>query len=262
MGRIVGVIPAAGLSQRLAPLPSSKELFPIGFHQIMADGRPAWRPKPVGLYLVERMALAGLDRLTLIINRDKLDILRYFGSRSLGVPISYVIQDNLWGMPFALDLAAPWLHADDTVLFGMPDTIFFPVDAYPRLLAEHQRTAADLTLGLFPTTKPQRFGMVSFDADHRFLYTVDKPSTTDLTYMWGIGCWNATFTNFMSTYLQGLSTPKQEVVLGQVFQAAQAAGLNVRVLPLADGEYVDMGAPDDLVAAVRRFAGESGSPIL
>lgn len=258
MGGLVGVIPAAGLSQRLAPLPSSKELFPIGFHQIEADGKLAWRPKPVGLYLVERMALAGLDRIAMIINRDKLDILRYFGSRSLGVPVGYVIQDNLWGMPFALDLVHPWLRDDETVLFGMPDTIFFPVDAFPRLLADHQRTGADLTLGLFPTDKPQRFGMVAFDADGRFVHTVDKPAATDLTYMWGIGCWNSTFTRFMSSFLRDWQAPKQEVVLGQVFQAAAAAGLNLRVLPLPDGEYVDMGAPADLVSAVRRFSGDSG----
>ncbi|MCC6189663.1 MAG: dTDP-glucose pyrophosphorylase [Anaerolineales bacterium] len=257
MGRIVGVVPAAGLSQRLAPLPSSKELFPIGFHAVEADGRVTWRPKPVGVYLLERMAQAQPDSLVMVINRDKLDILRYFGGRALGIPISYVVQENAWGMPFALALAHPWLGDDDTVLFGMPDTVFFPVDAFPCLLAAHNGARADLTLGLFPTSKPERFGMASFDQDRRLIYTIDKPAQTDLTYMWGIGCWNANFTNFMSNYLADLSSPSREVVLGQVFQAAVDGGLNVRVLPFEDGEYVDMGAPGDLLAAVRRFSAES-----
>ena len=52
-GEIVGLIPAAGRATRLAPLPCSKELVPIGF-QTAADGADR-RPKPVSQYLLDRM---------------------------------------------------------------------------------------------------------------------------------------------------------------------------------------------------------------
>lgn len=44
---LVALIPAGGISARLAPLPSSKELLPVGC--LATEAGP--RPKPVCLYL-------------------------------------------------------------------------------------------------------------------------------------------------------------------------------------------------------------------
>jgi glucose-1-phosphate thymidylyltransferase len=254
MTKLVGLVPAAGKGTRIATLPCNKEIFPVGFMDAETDGRAGRRPKPVGLYLLERMQAAGARRIFMIVNKEKGDLLRYFGNGShFGLQIAYLLQEELWGMPYALNLARPWLH-DELVLFGMPDTIFDPADAFRKMLAAYEGAGADLVLGLFPTAAPQRFGMVAFDAEGRMLYTVDKPAQSDLKYMWGIGCWGPAFTEFMNAYLQDVSPPGREVVLGDVFQAALEAGLNVRVLPFEDAEYVDVGTPEDLVDAVARFA--------
>ncbi len=253
MNQLVGVIPAAGQGKRTAFLPCSKEIFAIGFMDVVVEGQVQRQPKAVGLYLLERMVIAGADRILIVSNRDKTDILRYFGGGSnWGVQIAYLVQENAWGMPYALDLAYPWLR-DETVLFGMPDTIFEPFDAFQQLLAEHQREVADLTLGLFPTDKPERFGMVSFDGS-RMLYTVDKPAQTDLTHMWGIACWETSFARFMHEYLEQQAPPAREIVLGDVFQAALETSLVIRVLPFANGEYIDIGTPEGLAHAIRRFS--------
>jgi len=253
MNRIVGVIPAAGRGKRTHFLPCSKEIFPIGFMDVMVEGQVQRRPKAVGSYLLERMVMAGADRILIVSNRDKADILRYFGGGlDWGAQIAYLVQENTWGMPYALDLTYPWLR-DETVLFGMPDTIFEPFDAFKQLLAEHRRTSAAITLGLFPTDAPERFGMVAFH-EGWMLYTVDKPVQTDLTHMWGIACWEPSFSQFMHEYLGALIPPAHEIVLGDVFQAALEAGLAVQVLPFEDGEYIDIGTPEDLAYAIHRFS--------
>ncbi|MEM4239246.1 MAG: sugar phosphate nucleotidyltransferase [Nitrososphaerota archaeon] len=250
---MVGLVPAAGLGKRVAFLPCSKELFPIGF--VKGKSGADLRPKAVGEYLLECMYEAGVRRVFVILSRGKWDIMHYFGNGTgLGLHIAYLFQENLWGMPYALDLVYPWLSAE-TVLFGMPDTIFRPKDAFQKLLFFHQSVSADVTLGLFPTTTPERFGMVEFDnQSHRALYIIDKPEKTHLKYMWGVGCWGPTFTNFLHHYLQEVSSPNREIVLGDIFQAAVEAKLDVRVLPFEEGEFIDIGVPEELNRAVKRFA--------
>lgn len=252
MGGLVGLVPAAGLGKRVAFLPCSKELFPIGFTKDKNEN--VIKPKAVGEYLLECMYEAGARQIFIILSRGKWDILQYFGDGvRLGLHIAYLLQEKLWGMPYALDSAYPWL-CGETVLFGMPDTIFHPKDAFSRLLYFHRRACADVTLGLFPTTTPERFGMVEFDNNsYRALYIVDKPDKTHLKYMWGIGCWEPTFTNFLHHYLQKISPPNKEVVLGDVFQASIEANLNIRVVPFENGEFIDIGVPDELVRAIQRF---------
>ena len=53
--QLVGIIPAAGRGTRLAPLPFSKELFPLGYQQVKIDDRIQWRPKVVSQYMIEQM---------------------------------------------------------------------------------------------------------------------------------------------------------------------------------------------------------------
>jgi UTP-glucose-1-phosphate uridylyltransferase len=70
-----GVIPAAGAGSRIQPLAFSKELLPVGSR---FDGEVE-RPRAVSEYLVERMRLAGADKLCLVISPGKSDILSYYG---------------------------------------------------------------------------------------------------------------------------------------------------------------------------------------
>jgi glucose-1-phosphate thymidylyltransferase len=249
---LVGVVPAAGRAKRLGLLPSSKELFPIGFEKD-TDGL-SYRPKPVATYLLDRMISAGVERIVVVVSREKCDLIRYFGGQYRNVPIAFIINDmSTGGMPVSLNLARPWL-ADDTVLFGMPDTIFYPEDVFVRLVSHHRHIMADVTLALFPTQQPEKFGMVAFDGNRRLVHTVDKPTTSSLEFMWGAGCWGQRFSDIMFDELCNAVDPRQEVVLGDLFQAANQRRANVSVLPFHDGEYLDVGTLDDLKQAVSRYS--------
>jgi glucose-1-phosphate thymidylyltransferase len=254
MSELVGLIPAAGRGKRLALLPCSKELFPLGLQNLVLDGVAVKVPKVASQHLLDSMKRAGVRKFLFVLGEGKSPIMDYYGNgHRFGVEITYLYQEHLWGMPFALDLARPWLK-EETVLFGMPDTIFTPADAFVQLLERHRISGADLTLGLFSTDQPWRFGMVALDARDRVTHCIDKPATTSLEYLWGIACWSPTFTSLLGEELQAHPYNGQEVVLGDLFQAAIDNNLMVQGVRFENGSYLDIGNPEALVAAMEHFA--------
>lgn len=251
---LVGLIPAAGLAKRVSPLPGSKELFPVGFREVEVDGHLELRPKVVSQYLLDSMFQAGVRKVWIVLGKGKWDIMQYYGDGSeFGAHIAYLVMDRLWGMPYTLDQAYPWL-AQDTVVFGMPDTMFTPSDAFVQILEYHRQAGADVTLGIFPTDQPEKLCPVQMDESGNILDMIDKPAQSDIKNTWGCACWSPRFTQFMHSFLANLAPPSREIVLADVFRAAIQRGLPVRGVLFEQGEYIDVGTPDDLVRAVRRFS--------
>jgi glucose-1-phosphate thymidylyltransferase len=251
--RVVGLVPAAGKGSRLAPFPAPKELFPIGYQDYDTGKGVEKRPKVVSQYLIENMLRAGMDELFIIVGDSKQDILRYYGDgHRFDTRIVYLYQEQLTGMPGALNLAEPWIR-DADVVFGMPDTIIEPPDAFQRLYRFQQDQNSDLTIGLFRTDNPGKFGMVEIDADHNVLSTVDKPKDSSLEYMWGFACWTPRFTALMAAYLRENPYRQREIVLGDVFNHALEAGMSVKALPFDDGQYMDIGTSAELNVALQKF---------
>ena len=155
-------------------------------------------------------------------------------------------------MPLALNLAKNWLSAS-TVIFGMPDTIIEPIDAFQQLLDYHRAQESDLTLGLFKTNNPTKFGMVDFDDQYNATYIIDKPKTSHLEFMWGCACWSPLFTDLMAAYLEENPYTGREILLGDVFINAIESQLTVKALPFYDGQYIDIGTADELDSALKKF---------
>jgi glucose-1-phosphate thymidylyltransferase len=253
---IVGVIPAAGKATRIAPLPCSKELFPVGFH-IEDDGRRV-RPKPVGQYLLEHYRRAGATKMHIVIRKGKWDIPEYFGDgSSLGLSISYLIMNLPHGAPYTIDQAYTFV-SEATVVFGFPDVLIEPADAFTRLVSHLEETNADAVLGLFPTDQPHLCDPIVFDSQGRIREILIKPAHSDLRYTWTIAAWSPTFTRFLHEHLADLerseansSSPRSEIYMGHVFNAAIQSGLHVEGLHLPGAHYLDIGVPENLVQALR-----------
>lgn len=253
MKNLVGIIPAAGKGTRLAPFPCPKELFPVGFQDFQIGDKVEKRPKVISQYILEAMLEAGVERVLFILGEGKSDIMEFYGDGNrFGCEIGYLYQERLNGMPTAINLAKPWI-GDATVVFGMPDTIIQPGNALKQLLDQHQASAAELSLGLFPTNTPQKFGMVEFDESHNVLSTIDKPTQSELTHMWGCCCWSVEFTNLIDSYLIENQDHPKEIVLGDVFDQALELGRTVKAVPI-DGSYIDIGTANELNNALARFA--------
>ena len=98
---IVGLMPAGGQAMRIAPLPCSKELYPIGFRLIAEDG--SLRPKVACHYLLEKMQLAGINKVYIILRDGKWDIPAYLGDGTmLDMHLSYLMMRLPFGVPYTI----------------------------------------------------------------------------------------------------------------------------------------------------------------
>jgi glucose-1-phosphate thymidylyltransferase len=257
---LVAIIPAGGVSARLAPLPGSKELLPIGF--MATEAGP--RPKPVCLYLIERLRLGGVERAFVVLRPGKWDIPAYLGhGAQLGLSLAYLIMNLPHGSPYSLDQAYPFARGC-MVALGFPDIIFEPADAFARLRARQRVSGAELVLGLFPTDQPQAVDMVATTPDGRAARIEIKPAQTTLRYTWMIALWTPTFTEFLHAYLAEVehrradpdpaARPQREIFVGDVIQAAIERGMFVDTLAFPEGSALDIGSPASLVRAVRQYA--------
>jgi glucose-1-phosphate thymidylyltransferase len=254
---IIGLIPAAGQATRISPLPLSKELYPIGFQLIGPNGSP--RPKVVCQYLLEKMKLAGISNAYLILRAGKWDIPSYFGDGAmLKMNLGYLLMGLPYGVPYTLNQAYPFVQGA-TIAMGFPDILFQPQDAFTKLLQRLAQSEAEVVLGLFPTDQPEKVGVVDFDAQGRVRLIAEKSQLTHLRYMWAIAVWTPTFTQFMSEYLVEIerkcsTSPRKELPIGDVIQAAINEGVSVEAEAFTEGRYLDIGTPENLAEAVRNFA--------
>jgi dTDP-glucose pyrophosphorylase len=170
-----GIIPAAGSGTRIQPLAFSKELLPVGSRR---DGATE-RPRAVGEYLVERMLRGGADKICFVISPGKSDILQYFGGAYGEAAISYVVQPQPGGLCDAIFRAVPLIRSDETVIVGLPDTIWFPDDGF-RALPDDV-----LSFLLFPVERPEFFDAVVSAPDGRVLEIQVKRRDAQSNWIWG-----------------------------------------------------------------------------
>jgi glucose-1-phosphate thymidylyltransferase len=170
-----GIIPAAGNGTRIQPLAFSKELLPVGSREDAAGEHP----KAVSEYLIERMALAGASKICFVISPGKSDILQYYGSRVGRADLAYVVQPRAAGLCDAIFRARPLIPAQEPVVVGLPDTIWFPADAL-RALPEDR-----LSFLLFPVEHPELFDAVVTDEHGHVSHIEVKSRDARTRWVWG-----------------------------------------------------------------------------
>lgn len=173
---MLGVIPAAGAGTRIQPLAFSKELLPVGGR---VDGNTE-RPRAVSEYLVERMTIAGADKICFVISPGKSDILEYYGGGKVNsASFIFVVQPQPAGLCDAIFHAAPVVAPNETVAVGLPDTIWFPENGLSAL-PDHE-----LSFLLFPVEQPQFFDAVVTDDAGRVAEIQVKQSDARSSWIWG-----------------------------------------------------------------------------
>lgn len=235
----IGIIPAAGKGVRLG-LPYPKELYPI----IREN-----RYKPVSQFVLDNLVTAGVSDIVFVINESKHQLLGYFGDgHRFGCHISYVVQEvraadhqsTSPGLAHALD-SAHRVAANKTVFFGMADTLMEPRDVFARAWSAMD-ASDDVALVLFPTSRPEKFGMVRLDGNNSVVEVVDKPRQTSLTQMWGCIIWRPRFTAHLHECVrrEGISD------FARILNGAIANGMRVRGVPIHDGTYADLGTYEEI----------------
>jgi len=181
------------------------------------------------------MIAAGAGQICMVISAEKTDIIEYYAQRDYAAEIFYVVQQTPRGLCDALFRAEPFARHHDRVLIGLPDTIWFPENAYLPALPSGE---AECNLVLFPVQDPSAFDAVVCD-DLGYVQEVQvKSSNARSNWIWGAV--TTTGEAFHRLKLLWDSRHRGDEYLGDLLNAFLAAGNVVR--GRFSGEtYMDVG---------------------
>jgi dTDP-glucose pyrophosphorylase len=239
-----GIVPAAGIGSRIQPLAFSKELLPVGSRH---EGNTE-RPRAVSEYLLERMIEGGVTKICFVIGPSKTDIVGYYGGTFGGASVCYVVQSRPSGLCDALFTALPVLNPGEDVLIGLPDTVWFPGNAYTALPAH------TFSFLLFPVSRPEFFDAVVTDDQDRVQQIQVKQRNASSTWIWGaFRLPGSVLTDLHRLWRQ---RDEQDQYIGTLVNAYLACGgsaLGIR----AGTEYMDVGTLEGYRGAVTLLAAQA-----
>lgn len=251
---VTAIVPAAGKASRLPGLRGSKEIYPIGSLN-KTDGKHH-ADKPVCLYLLEKLAAAGIKKTLMVIRKEKWDIPQTLeNGKCANMEIAYQILELPYGTAYTIDQAYPFVK-NDIIAIGFPDILFNADNAYKDILFTLQDSGCDVVLGLFPADKPHKVDMVETDEANNVVDIIIKPQSSTLKNTWGIAVWNPSFTHYLHDYLSrlernnsGKNNAASETFIGEAIVAAVRSGLTVKAQAVSDTPFIDIGTPEDLARA-------------
>lgn len=236
MKEYFGLIPAAGLAQRMRPFRYPKELLPVHYHFVNENGYV--RPRLLIEHCLEALSLAQVNNLYIVVPEWKPEIMRYLeNGEQFGHHISYLYNSKALGLADALLSGYPWLCKKNTC-FAMPDTVFSPANAFQCIISEFELKNADLVLGVFPTDEAEHFAPVEFDEFGRVTGIEEKPLHPKVNNAWGIAVWNKRFWDFFKDQ-SGQLEPGMSIT--EIFGKAVERGLAVQCVYFSEGWYKDIG---------------------
>jgi dTDP-glucose pyrophosphorylase len=215
-------------------------MLPVGTAR---DEQGVERPKAVSEYLIERMLVAGADRVCLVISPDKSDIIPYYARHPASRRFCYVVQERPSGLCDAMFRALPIVQPHEQVLVGLPDTVWFPVDGYTRLPTDV------LAFLLFRVDQPSLFDAVVTDAQGRVLEIQVKAAEPRSDWVWGAFRMPADVFRELHALWEG----RGDEYVGTLVNAYLRRGGRARGVP-AGQVYYDVGTLDGYRAAVARLA--------
>lgn len=241
---VVGLVPMAGFGARLAPLPFSKELFPL----LPRSDEPGTPVDVISRHVLAQVLATGASRAFLVIRHGKWDIPGYYrdGSARAGLALAYLLARQPYGLPFSLDTARPFTRGA-IVAMGLPDVLLRPPDALARTVQRYRDTDADLVMALFPWSPPPANDLLEVDPSGRVVayHTANPPPHARLA--WGALVWGDMFSDFMGEQTQAWETNRRpnsgEMMIAAVLASAIETGLIVQSVGFSGGSMLDIGSP-------------------
>jgi len=229
--RCYGILPMAGKGKRIQPIAFSKELYPVvyrGKHYAVSE------------FSIKAMLKAKVDEIRLVINPEKLDIVKYYAKYKAPIAMYFNKSRN---QPESCLFPIKTMQSDDICLFGLPDTIFKPKDGLVKV-RQALAAGADMALGLFWVEDGTKFDSVLLDNQNRVLQIKPKYHPPPLShYIWGI--WGAkvkTLWELKKVIAKQKVSKGQERILG-VGLGEIAQNKKFKVVGIKLGNfYVDIGS--------------------
>lgn len=221
-----GSIPAGGLGTRLQPLGFSKELAPVSRRAVIE-------------YLLERLLLAGVERIFINTAEDKSDLIRYLATKSpYKNNLIFMVRERA-GLFDGIAQPTQFLRDDDELYFGLPDTIWYPKDGFAQLDTQ----PGQLVLGLFDTGTPERFDSVTLNHSGNITDLKVKVANPPSKWTWAIGKMTVKAAKEMRRYEYKGDNPR---LFGDImYSYALAHPKESFGVQLSGSHCLDVGIPDD-----------------
>ena len=231
-----GIVLAGGSGTRLHPITRviSKQLLPV-------------YDKPMIYYPISTLMLAGIRDILLISTPHDLPAYQQLlgDGSEWGIRIDYAQQDHPGGLAQAFLIGERFI-GDESVCLILGDNIFYGHDLAPTLrIAAQQPQGA--TVFAHHVRDPERYGVVSFDAQGQATEIEEKPTTPKSNYaVTGLYFYD----NDVVTIAKNLvPSARGELEITDVNRVYLASGrLNVQQLGRGHA-WMDTGTPSSLLQA-------------
>jgi glucose-1-phosphate thymidylyltransferase len=138
--------------------------------------------KPMIYYPLSVLMLADIREIAIITTpEDQQQFQRLLGDGSQwGLSFKWIVQPKPDGLAQAYTLAEDFLDGDPSALV-LGDNIFYGQGLVETLRHANQRTTGGTIFG-YRVTDPERYGVVSFDADGKVSSIIEKPDVPASNY--------------------------------------------------------------------------------
>ena len=231
-----GILLAGGSGTRLHPmtLAASKQLLPV-------------YDKPMVYYPLSTLMLAGIRDIMVISTPEDLPQFRRLlgdGAR-FGVRFDYAVQPKPDGIAQAFLIGRDWIGGEACAL-ALGDNLIH-ADHLSQLLQRAAGRSKGATVFAYQVRDPERYGVVSFDADGNATEIVEKPTSP-------VSNWAVTGLYFYDEHVSDIAriirpSSRGELEITDLNRVYLESGtLNVEKLSRGCA-WLDAGTPDSLLQA-------------
>lgn len=231
-----GILLAGGSGTRLHPmtLAASKQLLPV-------------YDKPMIYYPLSVLMLSGIRDIMVISTPEDLpQFRRLLGSGdNLGVRFTYAVQPKPEGLAQAFHIGAEWIDGKPCAL-ALGDNMIFG-EHLSRTLRRAAAVQDGATVFAYHVRDPERYGVVSMDADGRAIEIVEKPTQPKSNWaVIGLYFYDSRVTEMAARVKPSARGELEITDLNRMYM--EAGTLQVEKLGRG-AAWLDAGTPDSLLQA-------------